>query len=101
MACIMGRKQGGIYWNDSEAEVMLGSVYRTIESLCLSPEMSYKQFLATPVNGFLTLLKEVGCLLKALVGVTVTKPFCSVAFLRFAFFLTQKHSHKPQQITRA
>lgn len=33
MVCIMGRQQGGIYWNDSEAEVMLGSVHRTIESL--------------------------------------------------------------------
>lgn len=59
---------------------MLGSVHRSIESLCLSPEMSYKQCFATPVNGFLTLLKEVGCLLKALVWVTVTKPFCSLAF---------------------
>lgn len=80
MACIMGRKQGRIHWNDSEAEVVLSSVHRSIESLHLSPEMSYKQCLATAVNGFLTLLKEVGCLLKALVWVTVTKPFCSVAF---------------------
>lgn len=49
-------------------------------ALCLSSEMSYKQCFATPVNGFLTLLKEVGCLLKALVWVTVTKLFCSLAF---------------------
>lgn len=68
MACIMGRKQGGIYWNDSEAEIILGSIHRSIESLCLSLEMSYKQRLATPVNGFLTLLKEVAVYLKLLSG---------------------------------
>lgn len=76
----MGRKQGGIYWNNPEVAVLLGSVPRSAEALCVSPEMSYKQCFATPVNGFLTLLKEVGCLLKALVWVTVTKPYCSVPF---------------------
>lgn len=61
----------------------LGCVHRSVESLGLCPEMSYKHVcLATPVNGFLTLLEEVGCLLKALVWVTVTKPFCKCGFLK-------------------